>query len=202
LHPNSLLLFERYALPHLRAGMNVLEIGPDRIPSSFRSRAGGDVASWDTLDLAPRTGLTHTASDEYSFPIAADNYDVVLSAQVIEHVRRIWVWIEEIARVCKPGGRVITIAPLSWPYHEAPVDCWRIYPEGMRALYEQAGLQVDLCVLDSLEAEGIPRPVAGGSAKPTNSRHPGRYLRKLAGRLGWPTPCSYDTVTIGTKPGS
>jgi len=49
----------------------------------------------------------------------------------------------------------ITINPVSWPYHEAPVDCWRIFPLGMEALAEEAGLSVELCLFDSLEQEQI-----------------------------------------------
>jgi ubiquinone/menaquinone biosynthesis C-methylase UbiE len=61
---------------------------------------------------------------------------------VLEHVRKPWIWIEELARVCKPRGLVITINPVSWPCRETPVDCWRAYPEGIRALYEEGNLEV------------------------------------------------------------
>jgi hypothetical protein len=51
--------------------------------------------------------------------------------------------MSQIARILKPGGRMCMIAPYSWGYHEHPVDCWRIYPEGMRAIVELSGLIVD-----------------------------------------------------------
>jgi len=31
---------------------------------------------------------------------------------------------------------------VSWPYHEAPVDCYRYYPEGMKSVFEEADLQI------------------------------------------------------------
>ena len=43
--------------------------------------------------------------------------------------------MKEVARVVKPDGLVITIAPVSWPYHAAPIDCWRVYPAGLNALW-------------------------------------------------------------------
>jgi SAM-dependent methyltransferase len=95
------------------------------------------------------------ATDEYNFPIQADSYDLVLSGQVIEHVRKIWTWMREVARVCKPGGLVITLNPVNWPYHAHPHDCWRIFPEGMRALYEDAGLSVELSHFGSLELSSL-----------------------------------------------
>ena len=90
--------------------------------------------------------------DNYNFSIDSDTFDVVLFGQVLEHVPKAWTWIKELARVTKPGGYVITLNPVSWPYHEAPVDCWRIFPEGMKALYEDAGLEVELSVYECLES--------------------------------------------------
>ena len=95
---------------------------------------------------------TYITKDEYHFPIEDNTFDVVLSGNVIEHVRKSWQWFRELARVCKPGGLVVTVAPVSWGYHEAPVDCWRIYPEGMRALHDEAGLKTEVAVFESLDA--------------------------------------------------
>jgi SAM-dependent methyltransferase len=157
MHLNSKLLFEKYAVPFFRVNHRVLEISPDAIPSSFRECVRETGIQWETLELrradrpTPAPGVSHIAEREYSFPIPENTYDVVLSGQVIEHVRKIWVWVRELARICRPGGVVITICPVSWPYHEDPVDCWRIYPEGMRALCEEAGLQPVVIECQNLE---------------------------------------------------
>jgi SAM-dependent methyltransferase len=139
--------------------MRVLEIGPDQRPSTYQRVVADPTITWETLDmdegarwtLVSTAALTHRSTNEYIFPIADNAFDVVVSGQVIEHVRKIWRWVPELARVCKPGGLVITINPVSWEYHEAPVDCWRIYPEGMRALHADAGLTTELAVFESLE---------------------------------------------------
>ena len=50
--------------------------------------------------------------------------------------------------IISPNGYIITINPVSWKYHEAPVDCWRIYPEGMKTInkkLEENICQKDLC---------------------------------------------------------
>src|SRR5262249_10324742 len=125
MHTNSKLLFERYAKHLVVATSRVLEIGPDAFPSSYQSMVDDPSVAWDTLDRTSDARLTYSAAPEYAFPVPDDAYDIVLSGQVIEHVPRIWVWIKEVARVCKRGGIVVTISPVSWPYHEAPVDCWR-----------------------------------------------------------------------------
>jgi SAM-dependent methyltransferase len=145
--------------------------------------------------------LTYCSSSEYEFPVKSASYDIVLSGQVIEHVRQIWVWIQEVARVCKVGGLVVTINPVSWPYHEAPVDCWRAFPEGMRALYEYACLDVKFSRWESLEATDHRRRIPGRSAEwQTEWQTPRmRFARYILGMVGCPIECAYDTITIGKK---
>jgi SAM-dependent methyltransferase len=158
MHLNSMLLFQKYVLPTLEPEQRLLEVGPNLNPiSDYQQASPKGPKVWDTIDIQKHPRITYQATGEYTFPLPDDSYDVVFSAQVIEHVRKPWVWMKELARVCRPGGRVITINPVSWPYHEAPVDCWRIYPEGHRALAEDAGLTVELAVFDCLELGGYRR---------------------------------------------
>jgi len=199
-HANSRLLFEKHALTHFSSASRVLEIGPDGFPSAYRRAVEarvGAVAVWDTLDLFRDPRLTFVANSEYSFPLEDGAYDVVLSGQVVEHVRKPWVWIKEVARVCRSGGVVITINPVSWPYHEAPIDCWRAFPEGVRALYEDASLEVLMSEWGSFELEGYRRYLPGMSESEYGRRR--RFTNRLLGKLGFPVERAYDTVTIGRK---
>jgi SAM-dependent methyltransferase len=224
MHQNSRLLFEKYAKPHFCPGTRVLEIGPDKVPSSYQILVSDSSISWDTLDLRENPLVTYRSIEDYSFPIPDNTYDVVLSGNVMEHVRKTWIWIKELGRVCKAGGLVITVVPVSWPYHEAPVDCWRIYPEGMRALYEEADLDVIEMVCDSLEEPGYPSYIPGRSLEwqtwKSEGKRPGinnKLLRKfgipfrrqqelkrkirmiLLSKLGVPVERAYDTIAIGQK---
>ena len=128
MHENSKLLFEKYAKKYFRPGMRVLEIGPDGRISSYQLFFRSEIKcwrksiQWDTVDVYQDPNLTYVAVDEYSFPISDALYDIVLSGNVMEHIRKPWIWIKEVARVCKKDGLVITITPVSWPYHEAPID--------------------------------------------------------------------------------
>lgn len=211
MHLNSRLLFERYAMPYFADGCRVLEIGPDRGPSTYWELVGGRRSEWHTADLEAAIGsggaqrwagapsdCTHTMDSEYELPVEDDAYDIVLSGQVMEHVRRIWQWMGELARVCRAGGHVITISPVSWPYHEVPLDCWRVYPEGMRALSEDAGLEVVLCRCESLEPQPSRNSYPGLSYAEVPSR--GRLREAVKRRIGWPLPVALDTITIARKP--
>ena len=187
MHLNSELLFEEYAKPLFASGMKVLEIGPDGFPSTYRKIVGDDSLTWETMDIYSSDELTYTATDEYTFPIDTGEFDIVLSGQVIEHVRKVWVWTREVARVCKQDGFVITISPVSWPYHMAPIDCWRMYPEAMEALYDDAGLDMMLSKFESLEPRKLLSPF--------------RLLQAFKLALGR-TPVELpiiDTISIGIK---
>src|SRR5580704_939065 len=109
MHANSRLIFEKYSRNYFPPGTRLLEVGPDAFPSAYRTVVDAGGLTWDTLDVVPNPGLTHVATSEYSSPSGDETYDVVLSGTVIEHVRKIWVWMREVARVCKRGGTVITV---------------------------------------------------------------------------------------------
>lgn len=201
MHDNSRLMFERYAKPRFAAGMRVLEIGATLESSSYLRAVGEPSITWETLDIAARPGVSHVAIDEYRYPLPDDHYDVVVSGQVAEHVRQIWRWMAELKRIVKPGGLVITISPVSWPYHEAPVDCWRMYPQAMKALCEATDLQLELCQWESLEAKQYlrVRPGRGRVSSSTSSRL--RYgVWRVLSLVGYPVEVAYDMLSIARKP--
>jgi SAM-dependent methyltransferase len=156
---------------------------------------------WETAGIDTTFPFTYVGT-EYSYPIESDVADVVVATNVMEHVRKPWVWIKELARICKPGGYVITINPVSWPFHEYPIDCWRAYPEGMKALYEDAGLSVVTSRCESLEDVHLRRHIPGRSLG-NIYQHGGwgtRAYTKVMELLRLPVERPYDTVTIGQKP--
>jgi len=205
MHGNTGKLFKKYARQYFRPNMRVLEVGPAVVPSSIElavERAVGDSSIlWETAGIDRTCPVTYVGS-EYSYPIDSDVADIVIATNVMEHVRKPWVWIKELARICKPGGYVITINPVSWPYHEYPIDCWRAYPEGMKALYEDAGLSVVTSRCESLEDAHLKRHIPGRSLD--NIYDEGgwgtRAFTKVTELLRLPVERPYDTLTIGQKP--
>ncbi len=199
MHLNSKLLFAKYAKKIFRNNIRVLEIGPGTIPSEYQKIVNNPTLHWETIDLKLNDShLTYVATSEYKFPIPDNTYDIVVSGQVIEHVKKIWTWMKEISRVCKVAGFVITINPVSWPYHEAPVDCWRIYPEGMKALYEEAGLIVEFSKVECLE-KIQSRPGYPYTSFVPPSGTISKIIQLTKNLIRWPVPYSLDTITIGRK---
>jgi SAM-dependent methyltransferase len=197
MHHNSELIFKQHVQSYFKPGLKVLEVGPDMFPSTYQTFVNNSSIDWHTLDLYKSEKLTYVGQ-EYSFPIPDNTYDIVISGQVIEHVRKIWIWMKELARVCKPGGYVITINPVSFPFHEVPIDCWRIYPDGMRALSDDAGLEVIFSKCETLEMKNCKRDIPGMSVQWYGKLVHG--MCRVLGPLGMPVLRSYDTVTVARKP--
>lgn len=99
--------------------------------------------SYDGMDIDPAHATI--VGDAHAAPVADASYDTVVSNQMLEHVARPWVVASEMARVLKPGGTCIVTAPFMTPYHAHPHDYYRYTEEGMRALLESAGLEVETC---------------------------------------------------------
>lgn len=161
MHLNSELIFKKYALSFFKPGMKILEIGPYGSPSAYQVIVNDNSIEWNTLNLANSTldemgnrdKLTIITNNPYHYPVTENSYDIVLSGNVMEHVQDIIKWFAELKRIVKPGGYIIVVMPLSWPYHEAPVDCWRIYPEGFKSILTTHGLSDKICLFESLEFE-------------------------------------------------
>src|SRR5260221_2924090 len=160
MHLNSELLFKKYALPFFKDNTKILEIGPAGHPSAYQKIVDNPLITWHTIDFAESafienavSNLTYTLASPYDFPVEDSSYDIVLSGQVFEHVEKIWDWLREIKRILKSDGVVITLNPVSWPYHEAPIDCWRVFPSGINALAQEVGFIVQKNFFESLEME-------------------------------------------------
>lgn len=208
MHLNARLLFREHVVPLLSDDHRVLEMGPDLHPSTLQVEAAGRYARWETADLVsgPPGDLTYPMSDADAIPAPSGTFDVVVSSSVIEHVRRPWIWFAEIARVCRPGGLVATISPISWPEHKnefVPYDCWRIFPDGMRVLAEDAGLVVELCEFKTLEANAATPWYPGETYRFLQPPQP-RLIRSVTKALDTvlrrPRSAAVDCITVARKP--
>lgn len=173
MHLNCELLFRKYAIKYFYNNINVLEIGSTGSTSLFKKIINNPTIKWYTIDIGTQWigDITeeplHTISEfEYKYPYDDNTFDVVISGNVMEHVSKVWSWFSELKRITKNRGLIITISPLSWDYHAAPIDCWRIYPHGMNALIQKEGLEILINTYESLEKNFIPKstPILPGNS--------------------------------------
>ena len=223
MHLNSQLLFQKYGLPYFKDNIKVLEIAPSNFPSPYENLVNNKTIQWDTIDFVDSdfvdpsaiNNLTYQLKSLYEFPVENDTYDIIVSGQVLEHVEKIWLWMQELKRIVKKNGNIITINPISWPYHEAPIDCWRAYPKGIQALADESGLGVELCLFESLEANQVlerdPRSKTIPGKSYTYFVNPqktnaiikwNRFIRnipRLKHYLEIPIEVAYDTISVLMK---
>jgi SAM-dependent methyltransferase len=118
----------------IKPGSSVLDVGGADVNGSYRP----------LFEDCKYTSLDYQNADivvtGYEWPIADDVFDAVVSGQTLEHDGWFWVTLQNIARVLKPGGHAIIIAPSKGEVHRYPVDCYRFLPDSMDALARWAKL--------------------------------------------------------------
>ncbi len=123
--------------------LRILDLGSQDVNGSYRSLflepawnyIGLDMAAGNNVDIVLRTPYVWNE-------VASNSADIVISGQAFEHIEYFWITMLEIARVLKPGGLSCIIAPSSGPEHRYPLDCWRFYPDGMKALSRFAQMEI------------------------------------------------------------
>lgn len=107
--------------------------------------------------------------DGVFFPQADASFDSVLCTEVLEHVFEPELFVREMARVLKPGGKLLLTVPFVWAEHEQPYDYARYSSFGLRLLLEKNGFEIiehrktcdNVTTLFQLLSDCIYRKVAG-----------------------------------------
>jgi len=124
--------------------LKIIDIGSQDINGTYKPLFENN-ENWEYvgLDLTPGKNVNIVSNEMYSYPIESESFDVVISGQCLEHVQNTHLWIKENARILKKEGIICIITPWTWNEHKCPIDCWRIFPDGMSFLMEDiANLKV------------------------------------------------------------
>jgi SAM-dependent methyltransferase len=87
------------------------------------------------------TGLD-VLGDLASLPFAGAVFDAAVNIVTLEHVRDPRRVMRELARVLKPGARLLLVVPHEWEVHQHPHDFFRYTRFGVEELARDAGLRV------------------------------------------------------------
>lgn len=98
-------------------------------------------SSYISMELAETT-TADIHGDILSIPMGDRSFDGIMCTEVIEHVTDPVRALSELARVCKPGGRLYITAPMSWGLHYEPHDYFRYTRYGLAMLLEKSGFRV------------------------------------------------------------
>ena len=121
-------------------------------------------------DIGGTPEIAIDADGTLDAPAAA--YDLLLSFQVLEHVRDLDTYLAEARRVLRPDGQMVLSTHGTWLYHPHPEDHRRWTRQGLIAELQAHGFEVMEC-----------RPVVGPMAWTTIIRMTGiaQFLRAIPG---------------------
>jgi SAM-dependent methyltransferase len=110
-----------------RTGGKVLDCG-----AGLRQEATDLVVNTEIADYPS----TDVVAVNHSLPFQDGVFDAVLSLHVLEHVKDPFQSARELARVLKPGGRLLCVVPLLAPEHGFPFHFFNMTRSGLAHLFK------------------------------------------------------------------
>jgi SAM-dependent methyltransferase len=141
----------RHAFEALRRGAHVVALDADQ--SELHEVAGTFAAMWEAGEVPGGARATTAAGDATAMPFPDGSFDLVIAAEVLEHIPADQAAMHELARVLRPGGVAAVTVPawlpericwgLSDDYHGVPGGHVRIFTRGeLEVKLARAGLIV------------------------------------------------------------
>jgi SAM-dependent methyltransferase len=152
---------------------------------THRSLLGEYDCDYTGVDVREGNNIDIVMKKPYRIPLRSNSVDIVLSGQVFEHVPFFWASMLEIARVMRPRAYFFLTVPSRGHIHSS-YDCWRIYPDGLRAMAAWSRLRLREAFTD------FPPPIGDAPVAPRKEHDFAEIDRK---NYYWG-----DTVGVFQKP--
>jgi SAM-dependent methyltransferase len=124
----------------LPKGSDVLDVGAGR--GDFKPIFAGH--SYIGLDIYPYPEIDLAVDLIQECPFKDDSFDLVVLANVIEHVYDYRALMTRGAKLLKPGGRILITVPFMLKLHQEPVDYHRYTRYALSQIAADLGLQVEV----------------------------------------------------------
>ncbi len=140
MHPSSMenmyKCYQRYVdvHPDSSSPLSVVDIGGVDINGSYREIFSAEVFAYRSADTDPEQPADILLPSNYQLPLESNSVDFVLCGQTLEHCEFFWLLFDEMMRILRPTGMLFLIVPSAGPIHRFPVDCYRFYPDSLRAM--------------------------------------------------------------------
>lgn len=130
-------------------------------------------------------------------PIADEEFDTILSTDVLEHIARPDCALAEMCRVLRPGGKLVLTTPFFYWLHEEPHDYHRYTAHKLRLFCADYGLDI----VELNPYGGAPEVLLDIVSKLLLFRHPRLaalfvYLSRLLLRRAWVGRLSESTRSL------
>ncbi|MDA8100284.1 MAG: class I SAM-dependent methyltransferase [Nitrospiraceae bacterium] len=126
------------------AGKRVIEVGAYDVNGSLRSYIESfGPAEYVGVDIEQGYGVDVVCTAEDLLQrFGKGRFDVVVSTELLEHVRDWRTVISNMKNLCAPGGVIlITTRSKGYPYHGWPYDFWRFETGDMERIFDDCEVQ-------------------------------------------------------------
>ncbi len=165
----------RSCVEQLKPGARILEVGSGLGYMTYSLlKAGYDVTGMDISKVAvenanARYGPHYQEADLAVWSVQkAGEFDMVLMAELIEHVPEPLKFLEMAAKLLRPGGRLVVTTPnksfypkwMLWESDPPPVHLWWFSESSMRVFAQKLGLGIAFVDFTPFNREHPTKPIA------------------------------------------
>jgi ubiquinone/menaquinone biosynthesis C-methylase UbiE len=106
-----------------KSGIRVLDIAPQDHKGAKEYFKHAEIY---TLDIDVNSGADYIADlcENNSNEIPSNHFDIIICAEVLEHVLNPFNAVDELNRILKPQGKVFVSTPFNFRIHGPLPDCW------------------------------------------------------------------------------
>lgn len=160
--PEVIHFFDYEVSPLIKDGDSIVNLGSargevlgllenERRQEFMKEVAGSKIINVD-LEYVPEINNIVADAENLKDIFTDESCDQVWAIELLEHTRRPWKVISEMARICKVSGYIfISVPGKTFPKHEYPVDFWRIGPNTLVKIFPS-----DYFKIVALENIGLP----------------------------------------------
>jgi len=138
------------------ASKRVLEVGSRDVNGSLRPIVEAlQPSEYIGVDMEPGAGVDRVCEVEQLVETFGEEaFDIVISTEMLEHVRDWRGAVSNLKRVCRRNGMIIiSTRSIGFSYHAYPFDFWRYEPEDIRTIFSD--MQLIALERDAPESPGV-----------------------------------------------
>ena len=132
----------------------LLDYGSGTAP--YKELLRNHIEKYIGADISTKDGADLVVAENEPIPLPNNSVNIVLSTQVLEHVKDVPFYLKETYRVLKKDGIVIISTHGIWPYHPYPEDYNRWTRPGLINSLESTGFNI-------LQIDSILGPLASAT---------------------------------------